>query len=340
MPLAARRTFRFGAVASLSLALAYGFDTPLPFLAPLFAVALTATPAPPIGWKGLAGLLLVVAITLGIGLALTPILRHYPLSGVMMIATGLFLSTYLSVGLGKGAVATLLTIGLTMIPAAGLVEHALAQSLVEALLIGIGLAIACQWIIHPIFPEDPPAPRPRKAPNTEPRQAVWIALRTTAIVLPPVLLAFSNPSMYMAIIMKAVLLGKQGTEVSARAAGRELLGSTFLAGVFAIVFWLALKLWPSLWMFALWMLLFAVYVGGKLYGVLATRYPPSFWVNVAVTMLILIGPAVEDSNGGDVYGAFTQRFVLFVAVTLYAWLAILVLERWRSRRSTRAVQPA
>ena len=340
MPLAARRTFRFGAVASLSLALAYGFATPLPFLAPLFAVALTATPAPPMGLKGLAGLLLVVAITLGIGLVLTPVLRHYPLSGVMMIATGLFLSTYLSVGLGKGAVATLLTIGLTMIPAAGLVEHALAQSLIEALLIGIGLAIACQWIVHPLFPEDPPAPRPRKPAGTEPRQAVWIALRTTVIVLPPVLLAFSNPSMYMATIMKAVLLGKQGTEVSARAAGRELLGSTFLAGVFAIAFWLALKLWPSLWMFALWMLLFGVYVGGKLYGVLATRFPPSFWVNVAVTMLILVGPAVEDSNGGDVYGAFAQRFILFVAVTVYAWCAILVLERWRSRRSTRAVRPA
>lgn len=340
MPLGARRTFRFGAIASLSLALAYGFDTPLPFLAPLFAVVLTAAPAPPMGLKGLAGLLLVVALTLGIGLVLTPVLRHYPLSGVMMIATGLFVSTYLGVGLGKGAVATLLTVGLTMIPAAGLVEHALAQSVVEALLIGIGLAIVCQWIVHPFFPEDPPGPRPCKPAGTDSRQAAWIALRTTVIVLPPVLLAFSNPSMYMAIIMKAVLLGQQGTGVSARAAGRELLGSTFLAGVFAIAFWFALKLWPSLWMFALWMLLFGVYVGGKLYGVLATRFPPSFWVNVAVTMLILVGPAVEDSNGGDVYGAFAQRFILFVAVTVYAWFAILVLERLRARRSARAVHPA
>jgi hypothetical protein len=340
MPLAARRTFRFSAVAALALALAYGLDTPLPFLAPLFAVVLTATPAPPMGLKGLAGLMLVVALTLGIGLALAPVLRHYPLSGVMMIATGLFASTYLGVGLGKGAVATFLTVGLTMIPAAGLVAHALAQSLVEALLIGIGMAIVCQWIVHPFFPEDPPALGPRKPAGTDPRQAAWIALRTTAIVLPPVLLAFSNPSMYMAIIMKAVLLGQQGTEVSARAAGRELLGSTFLAGVFAIVFWFALKLWPSLWMFALWMLLFGVYVGAKLYGVLATRFPPSFWVNVAVTMLILVGPAVEDSQGGDVYGAFAQRFLLFVAVTIYAWFAILVLERLRARRSTRALHPA
>jgi hypothetical protein len=340
MPLAARRTFRLGAVAALSLALAYGFATPLPFLAPLFAIVLTATPAPPMGPKALLGLLLVVAITLGAGLVLTPVLRLYPLSGVMLVATGLFVSTYIGVGLAKGPVSTLLTIGLTMIPAAGLVQHALAQSVVKALLIGIGLAIVCQWIVYPFFPEDSATARPKKGPAKDPREAAWIALRTMLIVLPPVLLAFVNPSLYMSIIMKAVLLGQQGSVVNARAAGYELLGSTLLAGLFAMVFWFALKLWPSLWMFALWMLLFGIYFAAKLYRVVPTRLPPSVWVNVAVTMLILVGPAVEDSNGGDVYEAFVQRFSLFVAVTMYAWLAILALERLRARRSARNVRTA
>jgi hypothetical protein len=338
MPLAARRTFRLGAVAALSLALAYGLATPLPFLAPLFAVFLTATPAPPMGVKGLLGLLLVVVITLGTGLVLTPILRNYPASGVMMIAAGVFISTYMSVGLGKGPVATLLTIGLTMIPAAGLMEHALARSVVQALLIGIALAIVCQWIVYPWFPEDPAMPGPRKAPPKDVQNAAWIALRTMLIVLPPVLMAFANPSLYMSIIMKAVLLGQQGSVVGARAAGYELLGSTLLAGGFAMAFWFGLKLWPSLWMFFLWMLLFGLYFAGKLYGVIATRFPASFWVNVAVTMLILIGPAVEDSAGGDVSVAFAQRFFLFVAVTVYAWFAILALEWLRARRSTRSVR--
>jgi hypothetical protein len=38
---------------------------------------------------------------------------------------------------------------------------------------------------------------------------------------------------------------------------------------------------------------------------------------------------VEDSKGGDLGSAFVQRFLLFVAVTVYAWCAILVLERLR-----------
>jgi hypothetical protein len=50
-------------------------------------------------------------------------------------------------------------------------------------------------------------------------------------------------------------------------------------------------------------------------------------------MLILLGPAVEDSdNGNDVYAAFLVRMGLFVAVTLYAWLAVYLLEHLRERR--------
>ena len=334
MPLGARRSFRFGAVVALTLALAYGLATPLPFLAPMFAVLLTAAPAPPMGPKQLLGLLLVVAITLGIGLVLTPVLRTYPITPVVMIAAGLFASTYLGVGRGKAMVGTLLTIGLTMIPAAGLLEIELARTVVKGLLIGIGMVVVCQWIVYPLFPEDPVRATPPTAPPVDPRTAVWLALRTTLIVLPSVMLAFTNPTLYMPLIMKSVMLGQQGCLVTARAAGYELLGSTFLAGVFAGTFWFLLKFWPSLWMFALWMLLFGVYFGAKLYGVIATRFPASYWVNVGVTMLILLGPAVQDSAGSDPSSASIRRFSLFVAVTLYAWLAIVLLEWLRERRAS------
>ena len=151
----------------------------------------------------------------------------------MMIAAGLFASTYLGVGRGKAVVATLLTIGLTMIPAAGLLEVTVARTVVKGLLIGIGMVVVCQWIVYPFFPEDPVRAAPPKAPPADPRTAAWLALRTTLIVLPSVMLAFTNPSMYMPMIMKSVQLGTAELPVTARAAGHELLGSTFLAGAFA-----------------------------------------------------------------------------------------------------------
>ncbi|HEY5851064.1 MAG TPA: DUF2955 domain-containing protein [Lysobacter sp.] len=330
---AARRTFRLASVVALSVALAYGLAMPLPFMAPLFAVLLTATPAPPPGPKGLLTLLVLVSVTLGIGLMLNPLLRNYPVSAVMMIAAGLYVSTYLSVGKGKGLVGTLLAVGLTMIPAAGLMDYALASAVVNSLLVGIAVAVGCQWLVQPLFPEPPPAAAAAKPPPADAGRANWLALRTVLIVLPPVMLAFTNPGMYMPTIMKSVMLAQQGSTVSARAAGRELIGSTFLAGAYALAFWFALKLLPNLWMFTLWMLLFGIHIASRLYGVVANRHPPSFWVNVFVTMLILVGPAVQDSTGDDVYGEFVARFTLFVLVTLYAWGAIVALDRLRENRA-------
>ena len=56
-------------------------------------------------------------------------------------------------------------------------------------------------------------------------------------------------------------------------------------------------------------------------------------------MLILLGPAVEDSaNGKDVYKAFAVRMGLFLLITLYAWLALIFLEWLRASSSNRALR--
>jgi hypothetical protein len=334
MPLGARRTFRFGAAVALTLLLAYSLDMTLAFIAPLFAIFLTAAPSPPLPVKAAAVLLLVTLLALSIGLLLIPLLQNYPLSAILIIALGIFASTFVAVGKGKVLPGLLLTMGFTMIPAAGLASHALAEAMIGALTIGMGMAIISQWIVYPLFPENPTSSIPTAPPAIDPVHARWLALRATLIVLPPVFMALTNPALYLPTIMKSVLLGQQGSVVSARAAGRELLSSTLLAGWFAILFWLGLKIWPSLWMFFLWTLLMSVYVGSKLYGISTTRFPASFWINVLVTLLILLGPALADTaNGKDVYKAFAVRFSLFVVITVYAWFAILALE-WLRKRHT------
>ena len=136
--------------------------------------------------------------------------------------------------------------------------------------------------------------------------------------------------------MKSVSLGQQGSVTDVRHAVRELLGSTLLAGVFAVLFWFALGLMVNLWMFFLWMLLFSLYFASKLYQIIPSRFPASFWVNTAITMLILLGPAVQDSaNGDNVYTAFFVRISLFIAVSLYASFAIYLLEHLRTWRMSR-----
>jgi hypothetical protein len=336
MDILARRVFRLSLVPSLSLAVAYGLAIPLPFLAPLFAFMLVSMPGPPIGAKGLAGLVMMIAITLSLGLLLIPMLLHYKVTAILIVASGVYLSSYLTINMGKMLFGTFMTIGFTMISAAGSLNFAVATSVIQALVIGISVAVICHWIVYPFFPEDP-APAASKPAATEAgAQSNWIALRSMIIVMPAYLLVLTNPAAYMAVIMKTVLLSQQSSMVNAKSAGRELLGSTFLAGIFAALFWIALKISPNLWMFFLWMLLFSLYFSCKIFGLIRSRYPASFWLNVAVTMLILLGPAVEDSaNGKDVYAAFFSRMALFVMVTLYAWGAVALLERLRLQRMNR-----
>lgn len=338
MHVQARRVFRLGATVALALAAAYALAVPLPFIAPLFALMLTAPPKPPMGPKGLFGLVLVVALSLGIGLILIPLLVKYPFVAILLVTLGLYLSFYLTVHQGKALLGSFLTMGFTLISAAGTVDFALATTLIQSLVIGITIAIVCQWMVYPWFPEDPAVTgqAPAAAPGVE--NSNWIALRGTLIVLPVYLLVLINPLAYLAIIMKAVSLGQQSSLVDARSAGRELLGSTFLGGFFAILFWAMLGTLTNLWMFFLLMLLFGVYFASKIYQLAKTRFPASFWLNVGMTMLIVLGPAVEDSDSGkDVYAAFMVRMGLFIAVTLYAWLAVYVLEYLRDRRIRRNV---
>jgi hypothetical protein len=340
MPIAARRVLRLSLTMAMSLAAAYGFAAPLPYVAPIFALLLTASPKPPLGAKALVGLVIVVLVTLGIGLLVTPMLRNYPFSAMLVVAGGLYFSTYLTVNRGQGPVGTLLAVGFTLIPAAGTAEFALALGVIQSLVFAIVIAILCQWLVYPWFPERPNVGAVRP-PTATVSASNWIALRTALIVLPPFLLALSNPATYMPMIMKSIALGQQGSVVSARSVGRELLGSTALGGLFAVAFWFALKLHPNLWMFFLWMLVFGIYFACKLYRVIATRVPASFWQNTCLTMLILVGPAVEDSaTGTDVEAAFVTRMTLFVAVTLYACSAVYLLERMRTWRVRKTELPA
>lgn len=309
---------------------------PLPYLAPIFALMLTLQPKPPLGLKHTVAVLVLITLITGSGLLITPMLVHYPATGLMVVFLGLIVANHLTVNMAKGAVGALLTMGLTLVTAAGTMSFEVAQMVILALALSIAIAIGCQHIAYLFFPEDPaPAAKKKAVTKKTDDQSNWIALRATFVVFPAYLLALTNPAQYLPIIMKSVSLGQQGSVTNAREAGRELLGSTLLGGVFATLFWLLLSIHPTLWMFFLWMLAFGFYFACKLYGITKSRFKAPFWINTVITLFILLGPAVQDSaNGKDVKTAFLVRISLFIAVTLYAITAISVFEYLRTRRNS------
>jgi hypothetical protein len=315
---------------ALCTAISFALDLSIPVIAPVFAVFLLATQSRPLTLKASAMLALVVALTTGSGLLLVPLLRHYAWAGVMIIGLMLFVAFRYGLRGGNNLVATFLVAGLTMISAAGTADFQLAVTVVGALVKGLVLAVLVCALVHWLLPESASA-RPRPAARVMPDdQAARIALRAALVVLPAYLLAMTDPASYMPIIMKSVSLGRQSCTTTARGAARELIGSTLFGGLLAIGFWFALRLFVHLWMFFLWMLLCGLLVGRKLHGLSPTRYSPGFWLNSLVTMIILLGQSVQDSAAGkDVYTAFAVRMGLFLAVTAYACLTLLIFEQRR-----------
>ncbi|APV42590.1 hypothetical protein PFAS1_25980 [Pseudomonas frederiksbergensis] len=325
-----QRALRLATGTALCLTASFGLGLPIPFLAPVLCLLLLASINRPLPFK--AGLVLALAalLTTGIGLLLIPLLRYYPVSGVLLISVGLFLAFRFGLRGGNTLIMTFLVIGLTMISSAGIAEFELAAMVIGALVKGLLLAVVVVALSHGLFPDPPNTPSPPPAPPLPPAEVSRIALRATLIVLPAFLLALIDPAGYLPIILKAVSLGQQSSTTNARNAGRELLGSTLLAGLLAILFWSALSLFVHLWMFFLWMLLFGLVLARKLYALSPTRFTPGFWLNTLITLIILLGQSVQDSAAGkDVYTAFAIRMGLFILVTLYACLMVHLLDQRR-----------
>ncbi|HDS1747460.1 MULTISPECIES: DUF2955 domain-containing protein [Pseudomonas] len=336
MPIELRRlrALRLALGVALCLVASFGLGLPVPILAPVFAVLLLAMRSEPLPIKAAPMLAILVLLSCGSGLLLIPLLRHAPVSGVLLVGVGVFLVLRYALKGGNGLLANLLVVGLTMIAAAGTSDFTLALMVVEAMAKGMLLAVLGTALAHVLVPEPADAPAQPAPPLPDRADVGWIALRATLIVMPAFLLALIAPDAFMPLIMKAVSLGQQAGETRARHASRELIGSTVLAGVLAMLMWAALSVFVHVWMFFLWVLLFTLWQGRRLYRVVSTRHSPAYWVSCLTTLLILLGQSVQDSAAGqDVYRAFAVRMALFLAVSLYA-SALLI---WLDRRRLRAV---
>lgn len=331
-----------GDKASLRLALglglatfvAYGLALQAPFVVCVMAVLVLCKPGPPMPLIKGAIVALVFAALVAAGVLMVPLLEHYAVAGVLLTAVVLY-TVFHAGQKGSGALVTPLVLSFAMIPVAGVAEQALVPLLSLTLAAGLVVGTLVNALSSALFPDPPQAVQatqgstPRAASDT----AAWIALRGTIIVMPVFVLALTNPSFYLAAVMKTAMLGQQAGETHAGAAGRELVGSTLMGAFIAMLAWLGLSLWPSLWMLVLWLMAAALWAGSAMFGVRRTRFRPSFWSNALVTALILLGPAIEDSaSGKSVIEGAVMRTGLFVGVAFYATATVWVLERWRTVR--------
>jgi Protein of unknown function (DUF2955) len=315
----------------LAVLIAYGLSLPAPFVICVMTALMLCKPGPPIPFGKGVVLSLIVGALLVAGVLMVPLLENYAVTGLLL--TGVLLWVVFFAGARSANPLTIImVVAVTIIPIAGVADQALVSKFAVAFVVGIATGIFVSGISHALFPDAPGAGSAAAAPAPVSVEAAsWEALRATLVVMPVFVVALTNPALYLPAVIKTTMLGQQAGSTTARSAGQELVGSTLMGAVMAAVAWFALKLQPNLWMLMLWLVAAALWTGARLYGLKATSYPPTFWSNALVTMLILLGPAIEDSaNGKDVYKASAVRISLFIVVALYAWATVWVLERWRA----------
>ena len=315
----------------LAVLIAYGLSLPAPFVVCVMTVLMLCKPGPPIPFGKGVVLSLIVGALLVAGVLMVPLLENYAVTGVLL--TGVLLWVVFFAGARSANPLTIImVVAVTIIPIAGVADQALVSKFAVAFVVGIATGIFVSGISHALFPDAPGAGGMAAAPApVSAETASWEALRATLVVMPVFVVALTNPALYLPAVIKTTMLGQQACSTTARSAGQELVGSTLMGALMAALAWFALKLQPNLWMLMLWLVAAALWTGARLYGLKATSFPPSFWSNALVTMLILLGPAIEDTaNGKDVYKASAVRISLFIAVAFYAWATVWVLERWRA----------
>lgn len=318
----------------VSVLVAYGFALPMPFAVCVMAVIVLSKPGPPrpLAKGAVTAALLAALLTLGV--LMVPVLENYRLTGLLMTAIILYAVFYKGLRTGN-PVTMVLVMAFALIPVAGVADQAVVGWLSVTIAVGVltgGLVKSLSYILFPDAPS--PVRKQPAARSVSHEAAAWIALRGTAIVMPVFVLALTNPSLYLAAIMKTVTLGQQAGETTARSAGKELVGSTLMGALVGACVWLGLSLLPNLWMLALWLMAAALWCGSAMFGARRSGFRPSFWSNALITALILLGPAIEDSaNGKSVLQASAVRTSLYVAVAAYAWATVWALERWRESRS-------
>ena len=317
----------------LATFLAYGLALQVPYLVCILAVLLLCKPGPPLPLLKAAIVAGVLALLVAAGVLMVPLLEHLAATGLLLTAVLLFMLFYVG-RLRSHPLTTVLVLAFALIPVVGVSDQAAVGALSATLAVGVLVGALVDALSAALFPDPPMQAGATPAARADREAARWIALRGTLIVMPVFVLALTDPSFYLAAIMKTVALGQQAGDTDARSAGRELVGSTLMGALIALAAWSGLSLWPNLWMLVLWLMAAALWAGSGLFGVRQTRYPPSYWSNALITALILLGPAIEDSaSGKNLLEGAVMRVFLFVGVALYAWATVWALERWRARRA-------
>ena len=329
----------FGTALSLWVSQAVGWT--MSFIAPVITLFLLALPlSQP---KPKIFLLVVVALTVSVygSFLFLPFLVHQELVGLLLLSLALFHAFYFTARGGAAVVGTFATMGLALTVAVGTVSIDALLGVASGLVVGAAVGALIALVSHLVIREEPqtapvkpPAETSASGQTVDLARARHSAMRSLAVVF-PILLWFmmsGGSAANLAVMIKVSAMGQEVSRQSTRKAARSLVFSTVAGGLAAILAWQALSAWPSLTLYVLLVALAGLFFGWRIFEGRGLREHADTWTYAFLTMIVVLAPAVLDSDFGSAAGArFYDRLFMFGWATLYAVVAVYVFDAFWGR---------
>ena len=337
------RILRLALGAALSLWFSQAVGWQMSFIAPVFTLLVLGLPLPVLKLKQGVSFIAVLAVALYSGMLLLPMLLEQPAVGLLLLTLALFWSFYFTAKGGSALIGTFATVGLALVAGVGSVSVDALLVIAGDVVLAAAVGIVFVWVAHALLPDsmafDTVPMRGKKAPGApkpDLDDARWSAFRSLLIVWPVALFLMlsSGSTAYIAVMIKVASMGQQATNDDTRGAGRSLILSTIIGGIGAVIGWEMLSIAPTLTLYALIIGLAGLIMGPRIFQGAAMHPQAGTWSYGYMTMLILLAPAVMDSIGGDSASVkFWDRIIMFAGATLYAVVAVYVVDAFRPNSS-------
>jgi hypothetical protein len=339
---ATTRILRLAFGTALSIWVSQAFGWALSFIAPVITLFLLALPLP--RPKPKIFLLVVVALTVSVygSFVFLPFLVHQQLVGLLLLSLALFHAFYFTARGGAAVVGTFATMGLALTVAVGTVSIDALLGVAAGLVVGAAVGALIALVSHLLIPEAP-QPSAARAKADDPAETATApdlararhsAMRSLAVVF-PILFWFmlsGGSAANLAVMIKVSAMGQEVSRQSTRKAARSLVFSTVAGGVAAILAWQVLSAWPSLTLYVLLVALGGLFFGWRIFAGEGLRDDADTWTYAFLTMIVVLAPAVLDSDFGSAAGArFYDRLFMFGWATVYAVAAVYIFDAFWGR---------
>lgn len=336
------RILRLALGTSMSLWFSQAAGWPLSFIAPVITMLILSMPVGALKLKAGIGLVVLLTGSLYAGTLLLPTLLNQTAVGVLLLALALYWSFYYTAKGGSPLLGTVATVGIALSTAVGSVSIDAVLVLIKLVCFATVVGVVLAWIAHALMPDsiafdfDPPIDGKRaQSDSPDLASARWSAARSLLIMMPVALLILFSASStaYVPVMLKVASMAQQATNQDTRHAARSLILSTVIGGAFAIFGWQLLSISPTLSVYVLFVGLSGLIMAPRIFAGAGLAPQASTWSYAYLTMLVILAPAVTDSIGGASAGLkFLDRLLMFAGTTLYAVVAVYVVDAFRAKR--------